>query len=358
MPKNGMRIRIALALAAAAALGTVAVTTAGAASTDNPTLVGAGSTFVQPLINTWTQLPNPGASPFTSAKNINVTYGGGGSGAGVTAIANKTVDYGASDAPLSAFNPTCASCYQIPWALSGTAVIYRLDGVSPKLKMSGPVLAQIYLGNILYWDNLAIKKLNPGVSIPHTPITTVHRNSSSGTTYNLTDYLSKASVPFRTQVGKSTFPSWPGSNTAQGNGSSGVAAAVANTNGAVGYVDVYYGITAHLDFMKIKNRAGNFINPTVATIAAASKIDTSPTSTGELSIVNPPSAMGYGQAYPISTYTYVDVQKASAKAPALKTFLNWAVTTGQTFAKQNVFVPLPSGVVTWDKLRIKKITQG
>ena len=358
MPKNGMRVRIGLALAAAAALGTVAVTAAGAARTSNPTLTGAGSTFVQPLINTWTQLPSPGASPFTSAKNINVTYGGGGSGAGVTAITNKTVDFGASDAPLSAFNPTCTTCFQIPWALSGTAVIYRIDGVTPKLKMSGPVLAQIYLGNILYWDNLAIKKLNPGVSIPHTAITTVHRDSSSGTTYNFTDYLSKASVPFKSQVGKSTFPSWPGSNTAQGHGSSGIDYAVKSTNGAVGYVDVYYGITSHLDFMKIKNRAGNFINPTVATIAAAAKIDTSPSSTGELSIVNPPSAMGYGQAYPISTYTYVDVQKATAQPAALRTFLNWAVTIGQTYAKPDIFVPLPAPVVLWDKNHIRNIAQG
>ena len=162
MPKNGMLVRITLALAAAAALGTVAVTAAGAAQTSNPTLVGAGSTFVQPLINTWTQLPSPSASPFTSAKNINVTYGAGGSGAGVTAITNKTVDFGASDAPLSAFNPTCTTCYQIPWALSGTAVIYRIDGLLPAnaiLKMTGAVLAKIYLGQITFWDDPANRNL-------------------------------------------------------------------------------------------------------------------------------------------------------------------------------------------------------
>ena len=355
MPKNGMLVRITLALAAAAALATVAVSAAGAARTTNPTLTGAGSTFVQPIINTWTQLPNPGASPFTSAKSINVTYGGGGSGAGVTAITNNTVDFGASDAPLSAFNPTCNSCFQIPWALSGTAVIYRIDGVTPKLRMSGAVLAKIYLGQITFWDAAPIKLLNPGVSIPHTPITTVHRDSSSGTTYNFTDFLSSASLTFRNQVGKGTFPSWPGSNTAQGHGSSGVAAAVANTNGAVGYVDVYYGVTAHLDFMKMKNKAGNYVLPNTATIAAASKIDTTPSATGELSIVDPPNTAAYGTAYPISTYTYVDVQQASNQPAALKAFLLWAVTTGQTYAKQNIFVPLPSGVVTWSKQKINQI---
>ena len=355
MPKNGMLVRITLALAAAAALGTVAVTAAGAAQTSNPTLVGAGSTFVQPLINTWTQLPNPGGSPFTSAKNIDVTYGGGGSGAGVSAITNGTVDFGASDAPLSAFNPTCAACYQIPWALSGTAVIYRIDGLTPKLRMSGAVLAKIYLGQITFWDAAPIKLLNPGVSIPHTPITTVHRDSSSGTTYNFTDFLSSASTPWKNTVGKSTFPSWPGSNTAQGHGSSGIAAAVANTNGAVGYVDVYYGVTAHLDFMKMKNKAGNYLLPNAVTIAAASKIDTTPSAVGELSIVNPPNTAAYAKAYPISTYTYVDVRQASNQPVAVKAFLLWAVTTGQTYAAQNIFVPLPFGVVSWDKQRISQI---
>ena len=357
MPRNGMFIRIALALAATAVLATVVVSAAGAAR-QSTTLTGAGSTFVQPLISTWTQIPSPSESPFTSAKGIGVTYGGGGSGVGVSNITNHQVDFGASDAPLSAFNPTCTTCFQIPWALSGTAVIYRIDGLSvAKLKMSGPVLAEIYLGNITNWANPAIKKLNPGVTIPSTPITTVHRDSASGTTYNFTDYLSKVSATFKSQVGKGVAPSWPGSNTVAAHGSNGVDAAVKNTNGAVGYVDVYYGVNAHLDFMKIKNRAGNFVAPTLATIAAASKFDVTPSSTGELSITNPPSTMGYGSAYPISTYTYVDVQKQSSQAAPLKIFLKWAVTTGQNYAKQNIFVKLPAGVVTWDQNHIARITQ-
>jgi phosphate transport system substrate-binding protein len=356
MPKTGMHVRITLVIAAAAALATIAVSAAGAARQSNPTLTGAGSTFVQPLINTWTQLPTPSSSPFTSAKNINVTYGGGGSGVGVTDITNNTVDFGASDAPLSAFNPTCTTCYQIPWALSGTAVIYHIDGVTAKLKMTGPLLAQIYLGNITYWDAAAIKKINKGVSIPHTPITTVHRDSASGTTYNFTDYLSHVSPTWKSGVGTSVFPAWPGSNTQQAHGSSGVDAAVKNTNGAVGYVDVYYGINAHLQFMYIKNKAGNFISPSIATIAAASKVDTSPKADGSLSIVNPPSAMGFGKAYPISTYTYVDVQQHTSQPVALKAFLNWAVIQGQTYAKADIFVPLPKPVVTWAKAHIAKIT--
>ena len=354
MPKNGMLVRISLALAAAAALGTIAVTAAGAAR-QSTTLQGAGSTFVQPLISTWTQIPSQANSPFTSSKGITVNYGGGGSGVGVAGITNRTVDFGASDAPLSAFSPTCTTCYQNPWALSGTAVIYRIDGVNAKLKMTGAVLAKIYLGQITTWNAAAIKALNPGVSIPSTPITTVHRDSASGTTYNFTDYLSSASKPFKTAVGVSTFPSWPGSNTAQGHGSSGVAAAVANTNGAVGYVDVYYGVTAHLDFMKIRNKAGNYMTPTTATILAASKIQTKPSADGSLSIVNPPNTAAYQKAYPISTYTYVDVQQQSNQPVALRTLLTWAVTTGQTYAKQDIFVSLPAPIVTYDKQQIAKI---
>lgn len=355
MPRNGMLARISLALAATAALATIAASAAGAAR-QSTTLTGAGSTFVQPLVSTWTQIPSQAASPFTSAKHITVNYGGGGSGAGVADIAAKTVDFGASDAPLSAFAATCTTCYQIPWALSGTAVIYHVNGVSARLKMTGQVLAKIYLGQITNWNDPAITALNKGVNIPSTPITTVHRDSASGTTYNFTDYLSRVSSTFKSQVGKNTFPSWPGSNTAQAHGSSGVDAAVKATNGAVGYVDVFYGVNAHLKFMSIKNRAGKYVSPTTATIALASKIDQTPAKDGSLSIVNPPSSSGYAKAYPISTYTYVDVQKRSTQAAALKTFLSWAVTTGQTYAKKNIFVPLPKKVVAYDQKTIPKIT--
>lgn len=354
MPKNGMLVRITLVLAAAAALATVAVSAAGAAR-QSVTLTGAGSTFVAPLIATWTSLPDSAGSPFTSTSGIAVTYGGGGSGAGVAAITNNTVDFGASDAPLSAFATTCTTCYQIPWALSGTAVIYRIDGLLPAnaiLKMTGAVLAKIYLGQITFWDDPTIKALNKGVTIPHTAITTVHRDSSSGTTYNFTDFLSSASASFKTGVGVSTFPNWPGSNTAQGHGSSGVDAAVKNTDGAVGYVDVYYGVSTHLAFMKMQNKAKKFVLPTLGSIAAAAKVQKKPKADGSLSIVNPPGA----GAYPISTYTYVDVQQQSTQAAALKTFLNWAITKGQTYAKPDIFVPLPQPVVAYDKKQISKIT--
>jgi phosphate transport system substrate-binding protein len=369
MPKNGMLIRISLALGAVAILATVAVTAAGAAR-QSVTLSGAGSTFVQPLISTWTAIPSQSGSPFTHAKGITVNYGGGGSGAGVSDITNKTVDFGASDAPLRVFSPTCKTCVQIPWALSGTAVIYRIDGVSATLKMSGPVLANIYLDKISYWNDPAIKALNKGVNLPHLKIVTVHRDSSSGTTFNFTDFLSNTSSAFRTRIGASTFPGdggahgWPTANPfLEGHGSSGVAGKVAGQNGSVGYVDLYYGITAGLKFMKVENQSGVFVSPSLTSIAIAAKSQKKPYTTGELSIVNPPNSVILKNAYPISTYTYVDVQKHSgAKAASLRTFLTWAITTGQTggpspgYAKKDYFVPLPPAIVTFDKSKIPSIT--
>jgi len=358
MPKNGMFVRTSLAVAAAAVLATVAVTAAGAARTST-TLKGAGSTFVAPLINSWTQLPSPSQSPFTKDTGINVTYGGGGSGAGVADIIAKTVDFGASDAPLSVFATTCTTCIQTPWALSGTAVIYRIDGVKPAntiLKMSGPVLAKIYLGQIKYWDDSAIKALNKGVTIPHTAIVTAHRDSSSGTTFNFTDFLSHVSSYWKSHYGAQTLiGSWPG-NTIQGHGSSGIDAAVKNTNGAVGYVDVYYGVSTGLKFMFMENRSGKFVQPSTATLAAAAQLDTHPKADGSLSIVDPPASTKYKLAYPISTYTYVDVQQHSTNAAALKTFFTWVIgPKGQALSKQNIFVPLPSTVIAFDKKQIAKI---
>jgi len=224
--------------------------------------------------------------------------------------------------------------------------------------MSGSVLANIYLGKVAYWNDKTIKALNPGVSIPHTAITTVHRDTSSGTTYNFTDYLASASKTFKSKVGVSTFPQWPGNSTQQAHGSSGVANAVASTNGAVGYVDVYYGIKAKLKFMQIQNKAGRYITPTLGAILSAAQVQTKPRSDGSLSIVNPPSTGKYKGAYPISTYSYVDVQKKSKQSGPLKKFLTWAVTKGQKYASKEIFVPLPSAIVTYDKGQIKKISQG
>ena len=188
MPRNGKLVRISLLIAAVGALAALAVMTAGAASAKSTAnnVTGAGSTFVAAARR------RSGRARSSSSWGITLSYNGIGSTGGVTAITNNQVDFGASDAPLKQFNPTCTTCVQIPWALAATAVIYNLSG-NQHLNMTGSVLAQIYMGKITKWNAPAIKKLNKGASLPSTAITVVHRSDGSGTTYNFTDYLSSVS---------------------------------------------------------------------------------------------------------------------------------------------------------------------
>lgn len=348
MPRTGKLVRISLLLSALPALAALAVTTAGAASAKSTAndLSGAGSTFVQPLVTKW-------QSPVQQQLGINLNYNGVGSTGGVAAITNKQVDFGASDAPLSQFNPTCKTCVQIPWALAATGVVYNLPGF-PNLKMSGSVLAQIYMGKITKWNAKAIKKLNKGKNLPSGSITVVHRSDGSGTTFNFTDYLSHVSQAWKSQVGTGTSVAWP---TGEGEPkSAGVAGAVRSTPGAIGYVDVYYAVHNHLGMFKMKNRSGRFVRPLAKGIIAASRLDTHPAKDGSLSIVNPPKSRKYWNAYPICTYTYVDVQKSSgANAGNIKKLISWAITKGQKFGPALIFEPLPKPVVTFDKKQIKKI---
>ncbi len=345
MPKNGMIIRITVVLAAAALLASIAASGAGAAR-QSGAIRGAGSTFVAPLVSKW-------ISPVGSDLGITLSYSAIGSGGGISAITTKQVDFGASDAPLSAFSPTCASCVQIPWALSATSLMYNLPGGKNLLRMSGPVLAKIFMGQIKHWNDRAIKKLNPGVNLPGTAITVVHRSDSSCTTYNLTDFLSRVSGAWKSKVGTGTSVAWP--TGIGGKGSSGVSGIVHQTPGAIGYADVAYSKKAHLSVFKVENRAGKFIIPRLKNIKAASVLDTHPSKDGSLSIVNPPKNKKYANAYPISTYTYVDVQRSSSNAASLKKLLEWAVTKGQSYGPALVFQPLPAAVVSFDKKQIAKV---
>ena len=349
MPRNGKIARISLVAAAAAAIAVVAVVTTGAASAKSNagSITGAGSTFVAPLVTKW-------EAPVQSALGFQLNYNAIGSTGGVSAITNKQVDFGASDAPLSQFNPTCTSCVQIPWALAATAVDYHVNGAPLHLKMTGSVLAQIYLGKITKWNAPAIQKLNKGANLPSTPITVVHRSDGSGTTYNFTDYLSRVSGAWSSKVGTGTSVAWP---TGEGEPkNAGVAGAVKSTDGAIGYTDVYYAIHNKIGFMRMQNRAKNFVLPKAKGIIAAAALDTHPAKDGSLSIVNPPAKAKYKNAYPISTYTYVDVQKSSgANATDLKRLITWAITKGQSYGPPLIFEPIAKAIVTFDKKQIAKI---
>jgi len=347
MPKHGNLIRIGLLAAVAAVLASTTAATAGAtpAKRTGVTIAGAGSTFVQPLVQQW-------IAPVGSAYGYELQYSGVGSGAGVSAITARTVDFGASDAPLTPDQFTaCKGCVQIPWALSATAIIYNLPGTKNLLHMNGATLSKIFLGQITQWNDPAIQKLNKGVNLPSTKIATVHRSDNSGTTFNFTDYLSSASTLWKSQIGNGVAVSWP-NGTGQ-RGSAGVAAGVAQTPGGIGYVDVAYALHNHLSYFAIQNKSGKYATPGLKGILAAASSDQKPDANNALSIVNPPKK--FPLAYPISTYTYVIVPTSTPKAADLRKFLFWAVTKGQAYGPKLLFQPIPKPVLVVAEKTIKKI---
>lgn len=317
---------------------------AGAQKTNSTTLVGAGSTLVAPLVAQW-------QSPYSTAHGVTVTYGAIGSGGGIEQITARTVDFGASDAPLSADQAAaCKGCVMVPWAIAAATLSYNVPGNSKPLRLSGPVIAAIYLGQIKTWNDPRIRKLNRGAKLPSTPIRPVYRSDASGDTYAFTDYLSRVSHTWRSKVGTSTSVSWPTGTGAAKN--SGVAAAIQQTPGAIGYVAIGQAVSSKLHYAAVQNRAHAFVRPSTKTIAAAAKTahfrkDNS------ASIVNPPRSAK--RAYPVSTFTYVIVPRSSPKLAALKKFLTYAVTAGQTYASALEFAPLPKNVVAKDKSIIKHL---
>jgi phosphate transport system substrate-binding protein len=325
--------------AALLALVTLAVSSgAGAtrAKANAGELTGAGSTFVSKLVQAW-------VPKVDSALGIKVTYGPIGSGGGIAQITNRTVDFGASDAPLTPDQfAACKGCVQIPWALSATSIPYRLDGGPNRIRLSGPVLANIFLGKIKKWNDAAIRNLNKGKSIPDTAITVVHRSDGSGTTYNFTDYLSRVSGEWKSKVGRGTAVDWP--TGVGGRGSSGVSAALTQTNGGITYVDVAFSLANHFKFAAIKNKAGVYALPGLKGIAAAAKtINRVAPDNGGISIVNP--AKSQPLAYPICTFTYIIIPKQTSKAADLKKFVNWALTKGQADGPKLLFQPIPKVVL-------------
>ncbi len=341
-----MRTRLfAGSLAVLAVVSALAATTAGASSKADQ-LVGAGSTFVSPLVSQWQK-------DYPSKTGVNIVYQPIGSGGGIAAIQARTVDFGASDAPLSPDQFTaCKGCYQIPWALGGIAVMVHVNtNAHAPLKMSGPVLAQIYLGGIKTWNAPAIAKLNPGINLPNEPIVPVYRSDGSGTSYAFTDYLSSISGTWKSKIGISTQPAFPTGVGAKG--SSGVSGVVSKTEGAIGYADIAFAVTNHIPVMAVKNAAGKFLTPGLVSIAAAAKTIKSVPASGEMHIVNPPKTSP--TAYPICTFTYVIVPEQTSKAALLKKFIFYAVTTGQKFGVPLRFVPIPKVVLVYSEKIIAKI---
>jgi phosphate transport system substrate-binding protein len=312
---------------------------------ESKVLVGAGSTLVSPLVSQW-------SNDYAKKTGVTITYGAIGSGGGIAQISARTVDFGASDAPFTSDQAdACNGCVQVPWALAATLVSYRVDGAPAKLKLSGPVLADIYLGKITKWNDPKIAASNAGAKLPATKITPVFRSDSSGDTYAFTDFLSKVSPTWKSQKGFSTQVSF--GTGVGGKGNDGVAAVVQRTNGGLGYLAISYAFGNKLDYALIQNAAGKFPVPGPTSITAAADSVTSIPPDNAISLTNPPaSAAG---AYPISTFTYALVPESSSKAKTLRDFLTYAIGPGQKFGAKLQFAPLPSRVLEAGRKTIAKI---
>jgi phosphate transport system substrate-binding protein len=309
-------------------------------------LTGAGSTLVAPLETFW-------ASDYQHRYGDAITYASVGSGAGIAQVSARAVDFGASDAPLTpAQAAKCGECVQIPWALTATGIAFHLEGVG-RLKLSGPVVAAIYLGKITSWNAPAIATLNKGVKLPNLKITPVFRSDGSGDTYAFTDYLSRISSAWRIQVGNATSVSFP--TGVGGKGNDGITAIVSSTNGAIGYISASYIIAHHLSAAALQNAAGKFEYPNLRPIEEAAKIVKRVPANNEMHIVNPPKSDKL--AYPLATFTYCIVPRAANQRAALASWVYYAMTLGQSFGAQLDFAPIPKVVLNAGIKSVRELQQ-
>jgi phosphate transport system substrate-binding protein len=331
-------------------------------ATPSPAIIkGAGATFPQPFINASIVYYTTNIRP-----NLQINYPGGGSGAGVSALTSKTVDFACSDAALTASQTSAlpSQAVTIPETIGAITIAYNLPGVTTGLNLSGTVLANIYLGTITKWNDQAIQSLNPGTTLPDQTIATVHRSESSGTTKWFTQYLSVVSPTWNSTVGFSNSVSWPVGTGAQG--TSNVAQLVSSTPYAVGYVELAYALNNHMTVAAIKNPSGNFVLPSLtSTTAAAQSLPTSglPSGTDSWTAVNILNTSG-ASAYPICNPTYTLVYKDLSvvpgmdmnKATQLVQFIWFLVHGAQDIAPNLQYAPLPANIVQADEATIRSIT--
>jgi phosphate transport system substrate-binding protein len=323
-----------------------AATTAAASGV---TVTGAGATFPYPLYTRW-------IAEFRKRRaDVKVDYQSIGSGGGIRQITERTVDFGASDAPMSDEQlAKAAGVVHVPTCLGAVAVTYHLDEAPGGLRLGPDAIAGIFLGTVKAWDDPAIAKDNPGVKLPAKPIASVHRSDGSGTTKIFVDYLAAVSPAWKGGPGSGTSVSWPGGLGAKGN--EGVSATVKSTPGSIGYVELAFAKQNGLSFAAIKNKAGQFVAPSVeSTTAAAAGAAARIPDDLRVSIVD---AEGDG-AYPIAGFTYVLVhaqQKDAAKGEALGAFLAWALGEGQAFGSGLDYAPLPASVAAKARAKVAALT--
>jgi phosphate ABC transporter phosphate-binding protein len=321
-------------------------------------LHGAGATFPAPFINATIAYYTTNMQT-----SVQIDYPGGGSGAGIKAFTDKTVDFAGTDAPLTASQREAApNALHIPETIGAITVAYNLPGVPTGLKLTGQIIADIYLGTITKWNDQAIQTLNPDTTLPDQNIVTVHRSDSSGTTNWFTKYLSLVSSTWESQVGSGTSVQWPIGTGASGN--PGVAATVQSTQYAVGYIELAYALQNSITVAAVQNSAGNWITPSLdSTTAAAEALTNLPAGDQDWGSVNILNTAG-AQAYPIVTPTYILVYKElnvisgmdQNKATQLVQFLWYLVHDGQNLAPDLEYAKLPSNVVQVDEASLNSIT--
>ncbi|HEU5049193.1 MAG TPA: phosphate ABC transporter substrate-binding protein PstS [Gemmatimonadales bacterium] len=322
----------------------------GAAPSASAGLTGAGATFPNPIYTKW-------FDEYHRQKGVQINYQSIGSGGGIRQFTEGTVDFGATDGPMTdeQIAGVQGNVAHIPTVLGADVVTYNLPSLGQtRLKLDGAVIADIFLGKISRWNDARLAALNPGVALPDQPILVVHRSDGSGTTFIFTDYLSKISPEWKEKVGAATSVSWP--TGLGGKGNEGVTQQVKQNEGTIGYVELIYAISNGLPYADVRNAAGNFVEPTLASVsAAAASANLTPGTDFRVSITDPPGEA----AYPIASFTWLLVRPEptdSAKAATLRDFLQWMITPeAQRMATDLHYAPLPMPVIELVQARIDSL---
>jgi len=318
-----------------AALGTTGALIAGSALAIE--ITGAGATFPYPVLSQW-------STDYSAATGVKINYQSIGSGGGIAQVKAGTVDFGASDKPLPPDELAASGLAQFPIVIGGVVPVVNIEGVEPgKLRLTGPVLADIYLGKIQKWNDPAIGALNPGVKLGDAAISVVHRSDGSGTTFNFANYLSKVSDEWKSKVGEGTSIRWPVG--VGGKGNEGVAAYVKQIKNSIGYVELAYALQNKMSYTAMKNSAGKFVEPSLESFqAAAASADWSKAKDFFLVITDAPGA----DSWPITASSFVLMYKQPKDEARSKTaldFFKWALEKGQQQAKALDYVALPDPLV-------------
>jgi len=312
------------------------------------TLNGAGATFPYPMYSKWFSDYNK------LHPDVQINYQSIGSGGGIRQVLNGTVDFGASDGPMSdeQLKEAKVKILHIPTVLGAVVPAYNIPGISGEIKFTPEALAGIFLGKIQKWNDAAIAQANPGVKFPDKPIIVVHRSDGSGTTFIFTDYLSKVSKEWEATVGKGTSPKWPVGLGGKGN--EGVAGQIRQLDGSIGYIELIYAVENKITFGSVRNAAGNFVKASLDGVTEAAASVPKMPADFRVSITNAPGKT----AYPISSFTWLlipEQAKDPKKGKILADFLGWMVTDGQKTTSQLSYAPLPANVAEKVKVAIKQV---